>query len=271
MGAALMAGALVGYTLELGSLAVPTPAAVAFMTVVAEAYILALTVSLAIMLLSIKTIVRNRLQAIEASGKAFLSPGWIVPYLLSLKRYRRWFATAVLLYGSFYAVITSILVYQPDVDFTAAYGVSIPSATLTPVGAAPLFTPVFTAYITNHIGLLVIPLTALLSVVISILVGVNVVISAFAFDCRARSPGRGWLGGIGAVVGLFTGCPTCAGLFFANVLGGTGAVSFATIVGYYQPVFVLLSLPVLIITPFLVSRSLAKVFREGCVLVGPGA
>lgn len=73
---------------------------------------------------------------------------------------------------------------------------------------------------------------------------------------------------MGAIVGLFTGCPTCAGVFFAYVLGGSGAVSFAALLAYYQPVFILLSIPVLLVTPYLVSRSLAKVFREGCVYLG---
>jgi hypothetical protein len=68
-------------------------------------------------------------------------------------------------------------------------------------------------------------------------------------------------------VGLFTGCPTCAGLFFANVLGGAGAVTLATGLASYQPLFILVSLPVLAVTPYLTARSLSKVFREGCVLV----
>jgi hypothetical protein len=72
---------------------------------------------------------------------------------------------------------------------------------------------------------------------------------------------------LGALVGLFTGCPTCAGLFFANAIGGTGAVSFATLLGYYQPVFIALSIPVLIVTPYLISRSLSKVIKEGCVVI----
>ncbi len=68
-------------------------------------------------------------------------------------------------------------------------------------------------------------------------------------------------------MGLFTGCPTCAGLFFANFLAGTGAVGFATILGYYQPAFILLSIPVLVAAPYLTSRSLSRVYREGCVFL----
>jgi hypothetical protein len=75
---------------------------------------------------------------------------------------------------------------------------------------------------------------------------------------------------VGVLAGLFTGCPTCAGLFFANVVGGVGAVSLAASLSYYQPVFIVLSIPVLVATPFLISRSLSKVFKEGCVVVSGG-
>ncbi|HZW85803.1 MAG TPA: hypothetical protein VFE91_07890, partial [Nitrososphaerales archaeon] len=214
-------------------------------------------------------LLRRRASWIEASGLAPLSPSWVFPYLMRTRRYRTVFVSSVLLYGVFYSFITSVLVYQPGVDFGAAYAAMIPSVSVTPVAASPLYSPVLTAYLTDHFAILLIPLTVLLALATSVLVGVNLVLSSFAFDSRARAPGRGWLGGIGAFVGLFTGCPTCAGLFFANILGGTGAVSFATILGYYQPVFILLSLPVLVATPYLISRSLSKVFKEGCIVIRP--
>jgi hypothetical protein len=69
------------------------------------------------------------------------------------------------------------------------------------------------------------------------------------------------------VVGLFTGCPTCAGLFFANFVGGASAVSFAALLSYYQPVFIALSVPVLVATPYLISRSLSKVVKDGCIVI----
>ncbi|HEV2139190.1 MAG TPA: hypothetical protein VGR53_10140, partial [Nitrososphaerales archaeon] len=168
----------------------------------------------------------------------------------------------------FYAVITSMIVYQPAVDFVQAYGVDFPSIVVAPVFNAPPFSPVVTVYLANHIGLLLVPLTIVLLVATSLLVGLNFALVGFAFGSRAKGLGRGWVGGLGAIVGLFTGCPTCAGLFFANFLGGTGAVSFATLLGYYQPAFILLSIPALLAAPYLTSRSLSKVFREGCVFIG---
>ncbi len=266
-------GALVAtlvYSFELASPAVPTPQAAADLVPVAEAFFVVIVVSVALVMLGAWRALLHRADVIRSRGVALLSPGWIVPYVFTVPKYRRYFGLSAALYGLFYAIITSMLVYQPTVDFVQAYGAQIPSVQVTPVQAAPLFTPVVTVYLANHLGLLLVPLTVILLAATAVLVGINLALALFAFDSRVRGAGRGWVGGIGAVVGLFTGCPTCAGLFFANFLGGTGAVSFAALLGYYQPAFILMSIPVLLIAPYLTSRGLSKVFRDGCVVVKPG-
>ncbi len=267
MGVLVVVTATAAYTYESLALAVPTPDEVGFLTSVGEVYFGVLLLGVGLALFGIRRAVAERIAAIKGKGLAPLSPGWMIPYVISIRRYRRFFAGSALLYAAFYAVITSMIVIQPTVDFSHAYGVSVPSAQLTPVLSAPLFTPMVTVYIVNHLGLLLTPLTILLLLATSILVGLNFALAVFTFDSRAKGLGRGWVGGMGAVVGLFTGCPTCAGLFFANFLGGAGAVSFVTLLGYYQPAFILLSIPVLLLAPYLTSRSLSKVFREGCVFL----
>ena len=262
--------ATAGYSLELGNTQ-PTPQAVAGLVPVAEAFFAVVLSATVLVLLGTWRALKRRTGMIRRKGVALLSPGWIIPFVLSVSRYRRYFVISAALYGLFYAVITSMIVYQPTVDFGQAYGAPIPSVQVTPVQGAPLFTPVVTVYLANHLGLLLIPLTVILLVTTAVLVGLNFSLAAFAYDSRVRGAGRGWAAGVGAVVGLFTGCPTCAGLFFANFLGGTGAVSFAALLGYYQPAFILLSIPVLLAAPYLTSRGLAKVFREGCVVVRPGS
>jgi hypothetical protein len=256
------------YTYEQGFMSFGTPQLASYFVSVAGLYFLVLIAGTVLVVADLLRIVRERLAAVTVKGSASLTPSWLIPYVLSVKRYRRYFMGSAIIYGLFYAVITSMIVYQPTVDFGAAYGATLPSYAIAPCCGGPLSTPVVIVYIVNHLALLLIPMTVLLLVAVSVLVGLNVSLAVFAFDSRARGVGRGWVGGIGAIVGLFTGCPTCAGLFFANMLGGAGAVSFAALLGYYQPVFVLLSLPVLLVAPYLVSRSLAKVFRDGCVYVG---
>lgn len=269
--AAALAGAtviLIGtvvYSYELALISVPTPESVAYLTIIADVYLLATLGGIALAAFGLRKSVRDKVTAIGQRGLVPLSPRWIIPYVLTLRRYRRVFLASTILYGIFYAIITSMLVYQPTVDFATAYGAAIPSILVTPVTGAPFFTPVLTVYLTNHFGMLLVPLTILLLTIVAVLVGVNSALVVFAFDSRARGSSRNWLGGLGALVGLFTGCPTCAGLFFANSLGGTGAVAFATLLGYYQPAFILFSLPALAVVPYLTSRSLSKVYEDGCV------
>lgn len=270
-GVLLVAAGMVYYSIELYGVVTPTPAEASRLTAVADAFLVVFTLGIILVLVDLWRVFRIRSLASRVKGVAPLSPSWILPYVLSQKRYRAVFAVSTVAYGLFYSVITSMVVYQPAVDFTQAYGAAIPSLVVTPLNAAPLYTPVITVYLLDHLGLLLVPLTVVLALVISLLVGLNSSLAAFAFDSRSRGASRSWVGGVGAVVGLFTGCPTCAGLFFANVLGGTGAVAFVSILGYYQPVFVLLSIPVLVATPYLISRSLSKVFREGCVVLDRNA
>ncbi|HMD79474.1 MAG TPA: hypothetical protein VKF39_05790 [Nitrososphaerales archaeon] len=256
------------YSWEEGSMNFVTPDRASYFALEAEIYLLVLLAGVAVVALDLWRVVGRRVAAVRQQGFAPLSPTWLIPYVLSKSKYRNYFLASTLLYGLFYAFVTSMIVYQPGIDFVREYGASFPSAVITPCCGTPLFAPVVTVYVVNHLGLLLIPLTGLLLVVISVLVGLNSALAVFAFNSRVRGVGRGWLGGLGAVVGLFTGCPTCAGLFFANVLGGAGAVTLAAGLASYQPLFILVSLPVLAVTPYLTSRSLAKVFREGCVIVG---
>jgi hypothetical protein len=190
-------------------------------------------------------------------------------YILSQKRYAATFALGSLAYGLLFSFLTGIIAIRPNVDFSRFPGLVIPSVQPVQFVGLPFFVPEVTVFLSNHVALVLIPLTLIMMVVVSILVGVNLALSAFAYDNRAK--GQGSIGSqLGAIIGLFTGCPTCAGLYFFSLLGGSGAVSVAVTLGYYQPLFVFLSIPILLASPYLVSRSLSKVFTDGCVLVPTG-
>ena len=267
-GVTLIVVATIAYAFAQGSMAVVTQGKVAYFASLATLYLLVITAGIIMVALDLIMMVTRRVVVVREQGFAPTSPTWLLPYILSVGKYRWYFVASAVLYGLFYSFITSMLVYQPTVDFAQAYGASIPSAILTPCCGAPLYTPVLTVYLANHVGILLIPLTVILLIAVSSLVGLNLSMAAFAFENRVRGNARGLAGAVGAVAGLFTGCPTCAGLFFANTLGGSGAASFAVLLGYYQPAFILFSLPVLLITPYITSRSLARVFRDGCVYLG---
>lgn len=197
--------------------------------------------------------------------------GSLAPYLLSLRRYRRLFIVSAVAYGVLYAFATSMIVYQPTVDFAQAYQTALPSLQVYPCCGAPLTVPTMTFYLANHLGLYFTPLDLILLFTVAPLVGLNVALAAFARDNRAGGASKYWMGGLGASVGLFTGCPACAGLFLAGSVGGAGAVAFASVLSYYQPEFIAATLPVLVLTLYSVSRSLARRFGQGCPVAPAGS
>ncbi len=110
-------------------------------------------------------------------------------------------------------------------------------------------------YVTQHLGLLFVPINLVLLFLLSWLVGLNASFAAIAFRFRTKNVGLGWFGGIGAFIGLFSSCPTCAGLAIIALLGGTGTLSAAFFLGPLQTLFVSLSIPILVGTPILSARS----------------
>src|SRR5207245_6335138 len=125
--------------------------------------------------------------------------------------------------------------------------------------------PVIVVYLLPqlHLGLQLVPLDLLLLVVVPILIAFNFAVASFAFRNRPTRSGRVWLSGFGAAVALFTSCPTCAGYFLGGSLGGLAAASLAVALAPYQLAFVVVSLPVLLLSPLLVARNLSEGLRNG--------
>ena len=181
-------------------------------------------------------------------------------------RYSRLFLASSLVYGVFYAFASGILVFQPAWSFSEVYHVAIPSMVVAtccgPVGE----TPEAVVYLTHHVGFLFVPINILLLFSLSWLVGLNASFAAFSLRFRTKNFGLGWFGGIGAFIGLFTSCPTCAGLAIIALLGGTGTLSASFFLGPLQTLFVVVSIPTLVATPLLSARSLHNLDGRSCVI-----
>lgn len=112
-----------------------------------------------------------------------------------------------------------MFIYRPD-NISDIYGVSIPSLVITSYGPIG-YVPTIAAYFTEHIGLLIIPINLIITVVVSALVGLNTVISLYAFANRpknkksstAATSSSSILGALGASTSLFAACPTCASFY----------------------------------------------------------
>ena len=199
----------------------------------------------------------------EASGDP-LSVSRSIAVAFGKSLYSRLLTTSALVYGIFYAFASGIVVVQPSLSFSEAYHVGIPSLAIAtccgPIGE----TPIVVAYVSQHIGVLFVPINLLLLFSISWLVGLNVSFASFALSLRTKNAGIGWLGWIGAFVGLFTSCPTCAGLALISVLGGTGTLSTSFFLGSLQTIFVVISIPILVASPLLSARSLQNHNGRNC-------
>ncbi len=187
----------------------------------------------------------------------------IIAKIFATKRYARLLLLSALVYSIFYAFASGIIVFQPASNFSEVYHVGIPSFAIAtccgPIGE----TPEIVVYVTHHLGLLLIPINLLLLFSISWLVGLNASFAAFTLSFRTRNIGLSWSGGVGAFIGLFTSCPTCAGLAIIALLGGTGTLSAAFFLGPLQTLFVGLSIPILVATPILLARSLHNLEGRG--------
>jgi len=169
-------------------------------------------------------------------------------------------------YALFYAIVSSIIVYQPTVDFAQAYGATSPSWNAVSCCGSFGGIPIIVAYLSPglHLGIQLVPLDLLFLVVIPIMIAFNFTLVSFAFRNRPRGPKKVWLGGLGAGVALFTSCPTCAGYFLGSTLGGFAATSFALALAPYQLAFILVSIPLLLVSPLVVARNVGKTLQAGC-------
>jgi len=187
-----------------------------------------------------------------------------IAYLSLEKGFARVSNLSALAYSLFFAFVSGTIVYQPWLRFSEVYGANIPSALIAVCCGAPGEFPRLILYLTEHVGLLIPPLNLILLFTISWLVGINMSLTLFAYKNRSQGVASGWLGSFGAITGLLTGCPSCAGLALTTILGGMGAVSIATALASLQPVFIAASIPVLLVTPILTSKGLSKTFTVGC-------
>jgi hypothetical protein len=95
----------------------------------------------------------------------------------------------------------------------------------------------------------------LLQIIVSYLVAVNTALAVNAISVTKKTGG---LGSIGATTGLFIACPTCVGSFLSLFVGATSAVSFTIAVTELQTMFIAITIPILVLTPFIISRRMIK-------------
>jgi len=175
---------------------------------------------------------------------------------------RKIFVATSLAYGMFFSLAAGLIVYQPDVIFSYHYDVVVPSAHMNACCGEPGYMPTIIVYITDHIGLQIIPINLVLVIIVSYLVGLNTALAVKAISITKKSGG---LTSVGATTGLFIACPTCVSTFFAIFIGSASAVTFTVILTQLQTLFVGITIPILLLTPIIIAKKIQKK-DDGCTL-----
>ena len=168
-------------------------------------------------------------------------------------------------YGIFFSLVSGTLIYQPEVDFSYHYGAVIPSGFVAPCcDEKPGYMPQVIVYLTEHVGLNVIPVNLVLQIIVSYLVGLNSVIAINAYTISRK--GRG-ASSIGAIAGLFIACPTCAGSFLSVFIGTASGIALSIALAELQTLFIAISIPILLITPYVMAKKLRN--ADGSCKINP--
>ena len=199
--------------------------------------------------------------------KAKDSSGGIVSIIASStlnKKSRKIFLLTFIGYGIFFSLTSGMLVYQPEVVFSYHYNAVVPSVHLNPCCGDPGYMPEIIVYLTEHVGLQIIPINLVLQLVVSYLVGLNTALAVISFNLFRKGGG---LSSLGATTGLFIACPTCVGAFSSIFIGTSGALAFTVAITQLQTLFILITIPILLATPFIIAKKLRN--ADGSCMVSP--
>ncbi len=177
---------------------------------------------------------------------------------------RKIFVATFIGYGIFFSLVSGTLVYQPEVNFAIHYGATIPSGFIAPCCDSPGYMPKIIVYLTEHVGLQIIPINLVLQIVVSYLVGLNASIAISAYTISKK--GRG-MSSLGAATGLFIACPTCAGTFLSIFIGTASGIVLSIALTQMQTLFIAISIPVLVVTPYLMAKKLRN--ADGSCKINP--
>ncbi|NOS61535.1 MAG: hypothetical protein HOO66_00600 [Nitrosarchaeum sp.] len=179
-------------------------------------------------------------------------------------RARKIFVLTFIVYGIFFSLVSGTLVYQPEVNFATHYGAVIPSGFVSPCCDDPGYMPKIIIYLTEHVGLQIIPINLVLQVIVTYLVGLNMSIAVNAYTISKKSSG---ISTVGAATGLFIACPTCAGTFLSIFVGTASGIALSIALTQLQTLFIAVSIPVLLVTPFVMAKKLRNL--DGSCKINP--
>jgi MFS family permease len=174
--------------------------------------------------------------------------------------------TTATAYAVFFAFLSGIIVYQPDLNFSTLYGVNVPSIVVVTCCGSFGRIPQLVFYVTTHLGIVATPLMMTLLFTISWLVGINLAVIANSFRARRTNRRAGLMSGLGGILGVLSACPACAGAFLTTIIGEAGALSIAAL-SAYQGLFIAASIPLLVVAPVLTTKRASACLLNPCTVL----
>jgi hypothetical protein len=199
--------------------------------------------------------------------------------IFSLKRYYSFFWLIGLSYAIIYGIVSGVLIFHPNgfsVEYGAVETTSISTITYGPMG----YVPSLVVYLTNNLGLFIVPVNFLVIVGMSALVAFNGILTIYGINQQrerrrqahslrdnacptARSTTSSSISlannVIGAGFGLFAICPTCASFYIFSILAGSAAPSIAAFSIASYSVFLGISVPLLIASAIISMYGIHKI------------
>ncbi len=177
------------------------------------------------------------------------------------RRGRRVFAGVFAIYFPIFSWATSVLIIRPGEDFTATYGVPVPSVLAIPCCGPVGAIPQYNVYVAQGLGLLITPTTLLLSLSVSLLAALSITLSLGSL-AASRATSKGTRSAVLAgATGFLASCPTCAGQVLLAAIVGPGSAAVAAALSPWQLYLALTSLGVLLTALWAQGRWIAKARR----------
>jgi hypothetical protein len=218
-------------------------------------------VSIPICIYGIYLILKAEIARAYSSGSSLGS--YLMVTFTDIKYWRIMVISSVFYWIGF-AFLSQILLYEPNMPINVD-GIVTPSLMVTPCCNLPGYVPMLSVYLTEYFTILIIPINFTLSVAISAMVGFNLSLMV-SFFSMSRSQNNNKnnkklsvVSGIGITAGLFVGCPTCAGSLISLFVGFGSGVAVAALAPF-QTLFLLISIPTLMISPFIASKLIKNDF-----------
>src|SRR6476660_287363 len=196
----------------------------------------------------------------------------IMNSILNDRKYLVILLISAMSYGFFFSMISGTIIYRPQ-GFSYLYDVTTtPSATTMAYGPIG-YIPSISIYLTNNFGIMLIPINILILIIVSGLVGFNVMLSfSLAQGLMDRKLQRNrsssiLLGSFASIMGLFTACPSCASLFIFGAIFGSLSSSLAVVASTFYVLLLVVSIPLLIVTPFITTYSIRRSMVIQCKIL----